>query len=158
MQFDETRTITPAYTGTSVVVLDESLRLLLVCEGKAGVEGLWGTPGGGTEVGETPFEAVQRELYEETGLQNLRPEFLESFLFRGDQGDIILVSAFLVRIHSSMAIAPVFAQEILEARWFTKFEFDKLYESRLIRSHLTKLFVESAYRLVKKLSDPGEPT
>jgi 8-oxo-dGTP diphosphatase len=158
MQFDETSTITPGYTGASIVVLDESLRVLLVCEGKSGLEGMWNTPGGGTEVGETPLEVAQRELYEETGLQNVKLEFLESFLFRGDRGDIILMNAFLVCIHSSTAIVPVFAQEILEARWFSKLEFDKMYENGLIRTHLTKLFVESAFNLVQKPSFTGEPT
>jgi 8-oxo-dGTP pyrophosphatase MutT (NUDIX family) len=160
MQFDESSVITPAYRASSVVVLDESLRILLVLEGKPNIkQGLWGTPGGGIESGELPIDAAKRELYEETGLENSQPFFLETFLNRGDRGDILMCHAFAVQIHSSTEINPVMTDEILQTLWVDKLEFDAMYASKIIRSHLTKLFVESALGAVNAftthLGDPA---
>jgi ADP-ribose pyrophosphatase YjhB (NUDIX family) len=159
MQFDETSTITPGHCASSVVVLDENLRILLVREGKAELKkGLWATPGGGLEPGELPIQAAKRELYEETGLSNLEPYFLETFLNRSDRGGLMMCHAFSVQVHSSIEINPVFTEEILGAQWFTKLEFDEMYENKIIRSHLTKLFVESALRSVSAFAAQlGEP-
>jgi 8-oxo-dGTP pyrophosphatase MutT (NUDIX family) len=55
-----------------VVLLDPDDRVLLVrwhFEDPDGPTDVWGTPGGGIDPGETPEEAVRRELLEETGLQ-----------------------------------------------------------------------------------------
>jgi 8-oxo-dGTP pyrophosphatase MutT (NUDIX family) len=143
---------------SSVVVLDESGRVLLVHEAKPGLEGLWNTPGGGDEPGETPIQAAKRELYEETGLTNLEPRFLETFLWRGDRGDLLMCHVFVIQVHSSVRIAPVYSDEILEARWFSKLEFDQMYEHQKIRTPLTKRFVETALENVRTSLHPGEPT
>jgi 8-oxo-dGTP pyrophosphatase MutT (NUDIX family) len=156
---DQPLNLIPVVRFSSIVVLDESLRILLVCEAKPGLEGLWNTPGGGDEPGEMPIHAAKRELYEETGLTNVEPRFLETFLWHGDRGDILMCHVFLVRVDSSVDISPVHTDEILEVRWFDKFEFDNMYEDHMIRTDFTKLFVESALNHVRTSPvDPGEPT
>jgi ADP-ribose pyrophosphatase YjhB (NUDIX family) len=50
------------------VVHDSAGRLLLIRRGHAPHAGLWSLPGGRVEAGETPEEAVRREVLEETGL------------------------------------------------------------------------------------------
>lgn len=49
-------------------VIVEGDRVLLVKRGRAPLLGQWSLPGGAVEVGETLAAAVQREVYEETGL------------------------------------------------------------------------------------------
>ena len=157
MQNNESITFIPVVRFSSVVVLDESFRVLLVCEQKPGIEGLWNTPGGGDEPGELPVQAAKRELYEETGLKNLEPQFLETFLWHGDRGDILMCHVFVLQVNSRIQIAPVFTEEILEVRWFKKLEFDRMYENQKIRTELTKIFVESAFRYAQAQTvQPGE--
>ncbi|NEK57271.1 NUDIX domain-containing protein [Geodermatophilus sabuli] len=50
------------------VVLDDQGRLLLIRRGTEPSRGAWSVPGGRIEPGESPAEAVVREVREETGL------------------------------------------------------------------------------------------
>ncbi len=54
--------------GVGAVLLHED-RVLLVQRGKAPREGIWTFPGGLVELGERIFDAVRRELWEETGVR-----------------------------------------------------------------------------------------
>lgn len=56
-------------TTSTLAVIERDKRFLLVQEIKPHVEGLYGLPGGGIDSGETPEEAVVREVLEETGMQ-----------------------------------------------------------------------------------------
>jgi 8-oxo-dGTP pyrophosphatase MutT (NUDIX family) len=51
----------------AVVALDGLVLLTQYAEGILPVAGQWALPGGGLEHGETPLEAVVREVHEETG-------------------------------------------------------------------------------------------
>ncbi|HLF00212.1 MAG TPA: NUDIX domain-containing protein [Gaiellaceae bacterium] len=53
------------------LVVQEADRVLLVRHG-SGPTAIWVTPGGGVEQGESDEEALRRELYEETGLEDFR--------------------------------------------------------------------------------------
>ena len=60
------------YVGAYALCLDQTDRILLCRLSRACHEaGYWTLPGGGIAWGESPEEAVQRELAEETGLQTL---------------------------------------------------------------------------------------
>jgi 8-oxo-dGTP pyrophosphatase MutT (NUDIX family) len=51
--------------SVAAIVFDADRRMLLVQHAE---DGLWVAPGGGIDPGETPADAVVREMYEETGL------------------------------------------------------------------------------------------
>jgi len=62
----ETTVISVIFDGTKVLMLQYS-------DYKPGpkqsIEGYWGTPGGRMESGETPEQAMRREIFEETGIE-----------------------------------------------------------------------------------------
>lgn len=149
MEYDETFTIYPDVGVSSIVVLDEHFRVLLVLEDKPNIKGLWHTPSGRIEDNELPIQAARRELYEETGLCNLELRFLNSFLARSKGGGLMMRSAFLARVDSKIRIEPIFKHEIAGAKWTTKLEFDAMYERNEIRMHHTKLFLEEAFRFLE---------
>jgi 8-oxo-dGTP diphosphatase len=152
VEYDETFTIYPDVGVSSIVVLDEDFKALLVLEDKPNIKGLWHTPSGRIEAGELPIQAAKRELFEETGLQNLGFIFLNSFLARSKGGGLIMRSAFLTRVDSNIPIEPVFKHEIAGTKWVTKSEFDAMYERGEIRMHHTKLFLEEALRFLERES------
>lgn len=55
---------------------------LLILKARGPYTGCWDLPGGGLEHGESPLEAVRRELAEETGLQALSLELLTALSHR----------------------------------------------------------------------------
>jgi ADP-ribose pyrophosphatase YjhB (NUDIX family) len=58
----------PAVPCVGAVVHDREGRLLLIRRGHDPGRGLWSLPGGRVEAGESPRQAVEREVREETGL------------------------------------------------------------------------------------------
>jgi 8-oxo-dGTP pyrophosphatase MutT (NUDIX family) len=62
--------------GVFAVIFDEAGRLLCVRLNYASKR--WTTPGGRVETGESPLEALKREVLEETGLSITRASFSAS--------------------------------------------------------------------------------
>jgi ADP-ribose pyrophosphatase YjhB (NUDIX family) len=58
----------PVVPCVGAVVHDDAGRLLLVRRGRDPHRGRWSLPGGRVEAGESPEQAVEREVLEETGL------------------------------------------------------------------------------------------
>ena len=61
----------PVVPCVGAVVHDAAGRLLLVQRGREPHRGRWSLPGGRVEAGESPEQAVEREVREETGLSVL---------------------------------------------------------------------------------------
>ena len=59
---------TPVVRCVGGIVHDARGRLLLIRRGRDPHRGLWSVPGGRIEAGESPEQAVEREVREETGL------------------------------------------------------------------------------------------
>jgi 8-oxo-dGTP diphosphatase len=78
--------------------------------------GWWDIPGGFMEAGETPQEAVAREVAEETGLQVRRSEFLAAFPDRyGGGGPPTLNLHYLVEAEDGVPLA---ASDVSDVSWF----------------------------------------
>jgi ADP-ribose pyrophosphatase YjhB (NUDIX family) len=60
---------TPVVPCVGAIVRDAAGRLLLIQRGHPPHPGRWSLPGGRIEPGETPEQAVEREVLEETGLR-----------------------------------------------------------------------------------------
>ena len=101
--------------GGQAVVIDENERVLLV---RHGYRPGWHFPGGGVEWLESVSEAMERELYEETGIELTGPgEFHGIFTnFKKFKGDHIGV--FIIR-HWKWDKKPKPNAEIQEIKFFS---------------------------------------
>jgi 8-oxo-dGTP diphosphatase len=99
--------------GVGCIVVYES-RILLV----RGRRGLWSTPGGHLDFGETPADAATRETLEETGVRVRDVEFVAL------TNDVLpevgrhYVTIWMRGETDSSAIVVNDPQEIVEANWF----------------------------------------
>jgi ADP-ribose pyrophosphatase YjhB (NUDIX family) len=101
--------------GVDAAVFDAGGRILLVrIEDGSG----WAMPGGLAEIGETPAEAVLRELWEEAGLRGRVGRLLGLFDGRrwGSRAKVHLVQ--LVFLVECEPLAPTPGVEVVEARFF----------------------------------------
>lgn len=102
--------------GVGIAAVDDQGRLVLVQRGHPPELGRWAVPGGRVEPGESLWEAVRRELWEETGL---RPEGLPEALYVVELGsleDRIVVVDFGVRVRGE----PRAASDAAAVRWVTQ--------------------------------------
>jgi 8-oxo-dGTP diphosphatase len=105
-------------------VVRRQSRILLVQRAKPPFTGSWGFPGGGQELGETLFEAVARELLEETRLV-VEPVAMLTVLdtiVRDDEGRIRTHWALIAILAESPGGEIVLDDEALDYGWFTTSE------------------------------------
>jgi 8-oxo-dGTP diphosphatase len=69
----------PPRLAVGAIVNDASGRVLLIQRGQAPAQGRWTLPGGKVERGETLAQAVQRELFAETGVRAKLGPLVEVF-------------------------------------------------------------------------------
>jgi ADP-ribose pyrophosphatase YjhB (NUDIX family) len=86
--------------SVDAAVFDESGRLVLI---QRADNGAWAMPGGAAEVGETPAEAVAREVREETGLEVRAVQLLGIYDSRLAGRDPPLPGGVSVRCHRGAA-------------------------------------------------------
>lgn len=111
--------------GVAARVEDARHRVLLVrMHPKNAWTSNWTTPGGGAEPGETPRQAVLREIKEETGVRTREPvlwkvyhEILRSTDGASVEWDFLQYTARWIRGRPHSLVP----NEIVEARWFTRF-------------------------------------
>lgn len=107
----------PIAAVLAVVVREK--HVLLVKRNNPPDAGMWGFPGGKTEIGETSLAAAQRELYEETGIV-ADPERILTVvdaIAKDDNGDVSTHYVMVAIQCRYMSGEPIAADDVSEARW-----------------------------------------
>jgi 8-oxo-dGTP diphosphatase len=104
--------------GAAGLIRDAEGRVLLVRESHPEWEPEqepWVIPGGKLEDGETPRDAAEREIFEETGVVAKVGPLLGVYVARGE--DVLLAFVFLAEVTAGVAAAPA-GDEIVDVDWF----------------------------------------
>lgn len=111
-----------ALTGPVVAVGAVARRddeILLVRRGRGPAQGRWSLPGGRVELGEDLWEAVVREVAEETGLEVVVERFLgwvERIDLGAEEPYHFVILDFLVDVYDP-AVEPVAGDDAAEVDW-----------------------------------------
>lgn len=104
----------------SAAIVKKGDKILLGIRGKEPEKGRWVLPGGGVREGETPEEAVKREILEETGLKVRIDKKIGVYRTKDGSREIHYYWASYI----SGKLKP--SSDILEARFFTMEEVKSL--------------------------------
>jgi 8-oxo-dGTP diphosphatase len=119
----------PALTVDMVVFMfrEKQLKVLLIQRKFSPFKNRWAFPGGFLQMNETLEKGAQRELEEETGIQNLYLEQLYTFskVRRDPRGRVITV-AYLALIRPSEKIEVCANSDAKEAEWFNVYQLPHL--------------------------------
>jgi len=104
------------------VILDEAGRLLMIVRVHDPGQGLWSIPGGRIEPGETPEQAVVREVREETGLEVSCGPLLGTAELPGLDGAIIDIRDYRAFLAPGSAGVPSAGDDAADVRWVSDAE------------------------------------
>jgi 8-oxo-dGTP diphosphatase len=140
----------PALTVDVVVFAldDDALRILLIERALEPFAGKWALPGGFVRIDETLVEAAQRELREETGLQDIFLEQLYTFGdLQRDPRERVVSVAYYALVHLS-GNRPTPATDARSAAWFPLSELPELAfdHPRIVQLALARLQAKVRYQ------------
>ncbi|MBI2671994.1 NUDIX domain-containing protein [Candidatus Woesearchaeota archaeon] len=73
------------YRGTALILENSERKILMqLRDNNPGIRypNFWALPGGGAEEGETPEDAIKREIKEETNYELINPKYIGNFLIK----------------------------------------------------------------------------
>jgi ADP-ribose pyrophosphatase YjhB (NUDIX family) len=126
--------ITPV---VSAIIEDDQQRILMVREANPEHFGRWNQPSGHVDPHESITDALLREVREETGYLHVRIDGLSRIYYFVDDG--VLRMNFSASVLDSET-GPL-ADDVLEARWFTRDEVEELIRQGQLRSRRTELAI-----------------
>jgi len=102
--------------SVAIVAINQANQILLVRRNAEPGIGKWCLPGGFIEIGETPEQAIIRELKEEVGISLKKPSFLGvGSHLNGYYGDVIIIG-FSADVEDQVEIVP--GDDVSEAAFF----------------------------------------
>ncbi|MDG2779371.1 NUDIX domain-containing protein [Vibrio parahaemolyticus] len=151
MQYGIQHHIEVTAKAAGAVIFNQHDEVLLVQELTGSKKGLWHIPSGSVESTEIPQEAALREIVEETGLEVVLDTYLNTYVGRFDDGDLVLRHVWVTEVENQ-AIKPKFSHEIGRASFFSLAEVQALYAQSKLRMHHTLLMINDAYAQRGKLA------
>ncbi len=117
----------------AAIIEDDHGRLLMVREAKPEHLGLWNQPAGHVDPNEGVEEALLREVAEETGYVHARIDGILRIYYFVDENMLRMV--FKVSVLDDERIP--LADDVLEARWFTRSEIEEMMHQGKLRNRRT---------------------
>ncbi|TOF73926.1 NUDIX domain-containing protein [Vibrio parahaemolyticus] len=151
MQYGIQHHIEVTAKAAGAVIFNQHDEVLLVQELNGSKKGLWHIPSGSVESTEFPQEAALREIAEETGLEVVLDTYLNTYVGRFDDGDLVLRHVWVSAV-ANQEIKPKFSHEIGRANFFSLAEVQALYAQSKLRMHHTFLMINDAYAQRGKLA------
>ena len=151
MQYGIKHHIEVTAKAAGAVIFNQHGEVLLVQELTGSKKGLWHIPSGSVEFTEFPQEAALREIAEETGLEVALETYLNTYVGRFDDGDLVLRHVWVTEV-ANQVILPKFNHEIGRAKFFSLAEVQELYAQSKLRMHHTFLMINEAYAQREKLA------
>ncbi|HCE2380000.1 NUDIX domain-containing protein [Vibrio parahaemolyticus] len=151
MQYGIQHHIEVTAKAAGAVIFNQHDEVLLVQELNGSKKGLWHIPSGSVEPTEFPQEAALREIAEETGLEVVLDTYLNTYVGRFDDGDLVLRHVWVSEV-ANQEIKPKFSHEIGRANFFSLAEVQALYAQSKLRMHHTFLMINDAYAQRGKLA------
>ena len=132
----------PALTvDVALLTSDQPPRMLLIRRKHEPFAGCWALPGGFVDEGERLLDAARRELREETGLENIELEQLQTFGDPGRDPRGWTVSVVYLAQVQPDRLSPQAADDAAEVAWFPiddlpKMAFDHANVLDQVRHHI----------------------
>lgn len=117
------------------LVHDDGGRLLLIRRGRPPQAGTWSLPGGRVEDGESPEQAVVRELREETGLIGVAGRLVGTVERDGPGGAVYVIDDFTCTVTGGRLVA---GDDASDARFVDRSGLGRLTLSTGLEAALTE--------------------
>ncbi|MFD2177712.1 NUDIX domain-containing protein [Veronia pacifica] len=148
MQYDLNHHIEITAQAAGAVIFNEQNEVLLVKEMLGSKKGLWHIPSGSVEKDEFPVNTAEREVKEETGLTLTLNHYLNTYVGRFDDGELVLRHVWFSTYPTDQAVLPSFSDEIDCARFFSREEVIALCKEKKLRMHHTMLMIEDGFAFI----------
>lgn len=114
-------------TGVSALLI-QNKRVLLIKRGKEPFKGKWALPGGSQEFGETLYQAVVREIKEETDLTISNPKLIaiNEPIIRNKDNKVIAHYVLAVFTTDEISGVTVAGDDAIDFIWASKKDLEKL--------------------------------
>lgn len=135
------------YLIVANAMIEKEGKILLVQEKQPIAHGLWNTPGGKLDIGESVIEGAKREVREETGYDININGVLGVYVSNELHDSKLLVIKIVFRATVSEGELNFPKDELLDARWFNPSDALKMKDSELsfIRKEIEDFIKDKSY-------------